>query len=261
MITQYFFISSVEVNEMWNFSLILVLIFSALSSLRNARKFHSFVFTSWIFIHEQQLLQHESSSYGDQVTLDTPTTSHSHMERLQDVPTLPLPLVNSRLTRVTFATKATPPPLKGKPLLSVGSGNAITLSKPRASSFNVSTTDNNMAKLKNLHANSQSSEDLNTAEANFVGIGERLKKIETQIHTSSINLIIGAQDYDPSRSGANANEWEELEMRAATGCQGVQRENFTPSTLVMDCTTDNSKMPHCVVNGKLNSYSIFLNTV
>ena len=179
-----------------------------------------------------------------------PTTSHSHIERLQDVPTLPLPLVNSRLTRVTFATKATPPPLKGKPLLP-GGGNVISLAKPRASSFNVSATDNNMTKLKNLHTNSQSSEDLNTAEANLIGIGEHLKSIETQSHTSSMNLIIGAQDYDPSRSGATANEWEELEMRAATGCQGVQRENFTPSTLVMDCTTDNSKMPHCVVNGKL----------
>ena len=198
----------------------------------------------------QQLLQHESSSYGDQVTLDTPTTCHSHIDRLQDVPTLPLPLVNSRLTRVTFATKATPPPLKGKPLLSVGGGgNVLSLAKPRASSFNVSTTDNNVMKLKNLHANSQSSEDLNTTKGNFVSIGERLKSIETQSHTSLMNLIIGAHDYDPSRSGAMANEWEELEMRAATGCQGVQRENFTPSTLVMDCTTDNSKMPHCVVNG------------
>ena len=205
----------------------------------------------------QQLLQHESSSYGDQVTLDMPTTSHSHIERLQDVPTLPLPLVNSRLTRVTFATKATPSPLKGKPLLSAG-GNAISLAKPRASSFNVSTTDNNLTKLKNLHTNSQSSEDLNTTEASLIGIGEHLKNIETQSHTSSMNLIIGAQDYDPSRSGATANEWEELEMRAATGCQGVQRENFTPSTLVMDCTTDNSKMPHCVVNGKLNKYCNWL---
>lgn len=202
------------------------------------------------FLLIQQLLQHESSSYGDQVTLDTPTTCHSHIDRLQDVPTLPLPLVNSRLTRVTFATKATPPPLKGKPLLSGGGGNVLSLAKPRASSFNVSAADNNV-KLKNLHANSQSSEDLNTVEANLMGIGERLKSIESQSHTSSMNLIIGAQDYDPSRSGATANEWEELEMRAATGCQGVQRENFTPSTLVMDCTTDNSKMPHCVINGKV----------
>ena len=212
----------------------------------------------------QQLLQHESSSYGDQVTLDTPTTCHSHIERLQDVPTLPLPLVNSRLTRVTFATKATPPPLKGKSLLSGGGGggNTLSLAKPRASSFNVSTTDNkNVTNLKNLHTNSQSSEDLNTVEANLIGIGEHLRSIETQSHHSlSMNLIIGAQDYDPSRSGATANEWEELEMRAATGCEGVQRENFTPSTLVMDCTTDNSKMPNCVVNGELNEYMYYENS-
>ena len=155
---------------------------------------------------------------------------------------------------MTFATKATPPPLKGKPLLSGSGGNRITLAKPRASSFNVSTTDNNTAKLKTLHANSQSSEDLNIAEANLIGIGEHLKNIATQSHTSSMNLIIGAQDYDPLRSGASADEWEKLEMRAATGCQGVQRENFIPSTLVMDCTTDNSKMPHCVVNGKFKKY-------
>ena len=75
--------------------------------------------------------------------------------------------------------------------------------------------------------------------------------MDLKSNTSSTNLIIGAQDYDPLRSGTSAREWEELEMRAATGCQGVLRENFTPSTLVMDPTTDNSKMPHCVVNGKL----------
>ena len=119
----------------------------------------------------------------------------------------------------------------------------------------MATTDNkNVTKLKNLHTNSQSSEDLNIVEANLIGIGEHLRSIETQSqHSSSMNLIIGAQDYDPSRSGATANEWEELEMRAATGCEGVQRENFTPSTLVMDCTTDNSKMPNCVVNGEINN--------
>ena len=74
--------------------------------------------------------------------------------------------------------------------------------------------------------------------------------IETQSLTSSTNLIIGAQGYDPSRSGASVSEWEELEMRSTASCQGVLHENFTASKLVMDCTTDNSKIPHCVVNGK-----------
>ena len=121
----------------------------------------------------------------------------------------------------------------------------------------MSTADNNQAKLKNLHSNSQSSEDLNVTGAKLIGIGEHLKTIETQSHAASTNLIIGAQDYDPSRSGASINEWEKLEMRAATGCQGVHRENFTASTLVMDCTTDNSKMPHCVVNGKLHCVQLY----
>ena len=84
----------------------------------------------------------------------------------------------------------------------------------------------------------------------MIGIGEHLKIIETQSHASSMNLIIGAQGCDPSRSGASINEWEELEMRSTASCQGILHENFTASTLVMDCTTNNSKMPHCVVNGK-----------
>ena len=93
-------------------------------------------------------------------------------------------------------------------------------------------------------------EDLNVAGAKLIGIGEHLKIIETQSHASLTNLIIGAQGYDPSRSGASINEWEELEMRSTASCQGVLHEKFTASTLVMDCTTDNSKIPHCVVNGK-----------
>ena len=188
----------------------------------------------------------ESYSCSDQVTLDTPTTSQSHVDRLSDVPTLPLPLVKSQLTRVTFATKATPPAM-GKSLLPAV--NITSFSKPRASSFNVST-DHDFDKSKRL--SSQSSEDLNfnLSRAKVTDIGAHLRTIASQSQTSSVNLIVGAQDYDPSRGGASTAEWEELEKKAASGCQGVSRENFAPSTLVMDSTTDNSKMPHCVVNGK-----------
>ena len=193
----------------------------------------------------QQLLQLESHSYGKQVTLDMPTTNQSHVERLEGVPTLPLPLVNAKLTQVTFATKATPP-LMGK---SLSSGTNFLLSKPRASSFNVST-DNDLAVDKAL--SSQSTDDLNikVLGSNFTDLSEHLKAVESQSHTSSANLIIGAQDYDPSKSDASIVEWEELEMQAASGCQGVPRENFSPATLVMNETTDNSRMPHCVVNGQ-----------
>ena len=76
-----------------------------------------------------------------------------------------------------------------------------------------------------------------------------MKSLDSKSHTSSVNLIIGAQDYDSSKSDLTPDEWEELEMKAASGCQGVPRENFTSSTLVMDCSTDNSSMPLCVING------------
>ena len=185
----------------------------------------------------------ESYSYGEQVTLDTPTTSQSHVNRLQSVPTLPLPIVNSRLTRVTFATKATPP-FAGKSLLPGSSA------KPRASSFNV-PADKNVG-INNKGSTSKSTEDLNfnVSGSKFLDLGEYLETVESQSHTLLTNLIIGAQDYDSSRSNASVDEWEELEMRAAIGSQGVPRENFSPSTLVMDHTTDNSKMPHCVINGE-----------
>lgn len=83
-----------------------------------------------------------------------------------------------------------------------------------------------------------------------------MKTVESQSHALLTNLIIGAQDYDPSRSSASVDEWEKLEMRAAVGSQGVPRENFSPSTLVMDHTTDNSKMTHCVINGECDGGGI-----
>ena len=204
-----------------------------------------------MYTYIQQLLRTESYSYGEQVTLDTSTTSQSHIDCVQDVPSLPLPLVNSKLTRVTFATRATPPIKGNSPL----SGTNLSLTKPRASSFNVPTSKD-MAKAKSL--SSQSTEDLNFTRMNLAGLGEHLKAIETKNQSSLTNLIVGAQDYDSSRSGTTAAEWEELEMKAAAGCQGVLHENFTPSTLAMDCTTDNSRMPHCVVNGECawGQYSI-----
>ena len=65
------------------------------------------------------------------------------------------------------------------------------------------------------------------------------------------SLIIGAGDYNPSRCSGSKKEWEALEKRAVAGIRGVIRENFNPSVLVMDHDTDNSHIPLCVVNGKL----------
>ena len=82
-----------------------------------------------------------------------------------------------------------------------------------------------------------------------VTIAQHLRCLQ-QSGDSSSRIIIGASDYDPSRSKVSREEWVSLERRAASGLQGVARENFRPSLLVMDHATDNSHTPFCVINGK-----------
>ena len=82
-----------------------------------------------------------------------------------------------------------------------------------------------------------------------VTIAQHLRRLQ-QSGDSSSHIIIGASDYDPSRSKVSREEWVLLERNAASGLQGVARENFRPSLLVMDHTTDNSHTPFCVINGK-----------
>ena len=63
-------------------------------------------------------------------------------------------------------------------------------------------------------------------------------------------IIIGARDFNPSQIKGDKKEWRELEVIAARGPQGTPRENFQPSGVMMDQTTDNSHAPLCVVNGE-----------
>ena len=81
-------------------------------------------------------------------------------------------------------------------------------------------------------------------------LGQYLNSKQQQSGSSLTNLIIGASDYDPSKMKATKDEWEELEIKAAAGIGGVLHENFHPTVVMMDETSDNSTTPFCVVNGK-----------
>ncbi len=76
-------------------------------------------------------------------------------------------------------------------------------------------------------------------------IGEYLKS-----NSNGSNLVLGVSDYDHSKIKATKKEWEKLEKQAAAGVGGVLHENFHPSVLMMDESTDNSAHPVVVVNGK-----------
>ena len=163
---------------------------------------------------------------------------------MSQVPRLPVPFIAPQLTRVTFATAVSPEslesPLRLEPAKVGGRFTSEDNSKSRSTSFG-SDKDSNVLLEEELQ------------KLSSVTIGEHMKK---QLHTSkntsgsSECLIIGASDYDPARLSVSGARWEGLEMRAASGVSGVLHENFTPSTLVVDHSTNNSSMPLCTVNGE-----------
>ena len=193
----------------------------------------------------QQLLESsDEPSPMDQVDLATQT----HVDGL---PLLPVPFVQSQLTRVTFATAPTKGNLAQPLRLSKNSPT-----KPRSSSFNTSSqmlVDSNIL-VEEMNAKARSTSFNLSPEVSLssTSLSQHLKQLESTSGSSSNSLIIGASDYDPGRGDSGSKQWEELEMKASVGISGVQHENFQPSTLVMDHSTDNTKMPICVVNGKLH---------
>ena len=80
-----------------------------------------------------------------------------------------------------------------------------------------------------------------------------LQQLESSSWGSTSNILVGMQDYDPSR-GVNGGEedmvkWAELEMQAAVGMHGALHENFVQSVQVVDHQTHNSQMHFTVVKG------------
>ena len=145
---------------------------------------------------------------------------------------LPLPFVRPQLTRVTFATSVTPESLE----------QPANLGKESPGRHRAASTSSN----KDSNILEEEGEIVKQSRSNSgVTIAQHL-----QSGDSSSHIIIGASDYDPSRSKVSREEWVSLERRAASGLQGVARENFRPSLLVMDHATDNSHTPFCVINGK-----------
>ena len=160
-----------------------------------------------VFFSLQQVLAMELSPSS--LPVRPPTSTLSQSTRVTSLPSLPLPFVNSRLTRVTFLTGATPDSLN-RPHPLAGSDQ----SNPNTS------------------------------------LGQYLKSKQQQSGNTFTNLIIGANAYDPSKMKATKDKWEKLEIQAAAGVGGVLHENFQPSVLMMDESTDNSFTPVCAVNGE-----------
>ncbi len=91
----------------------------------------------------------------------------------------------------------------------------------------------------------------NTKNSTKLSIVQRLRLGRGDGGGSLPEEIIGASDYVPAKwARVSERDWEQLEKRAAGGCQGVLRENFSPSVLWRESCGDNSKMTPCVIGGK-----------
>ena len=172
---------------------------------------------------------------GQQVNLGLNSTSLTSADRVQSVPLLPIPFVKSSLTRVIFQT-------------GVSSERLCKLTK------NYTTEE----------GEEEEDEDEETERGREVARpigGARMKQILQQLTESSSNsssrkinpIIVGARDFNPQTVKGSTEEWRGLEEVAARGPQGTPHENFQPSVVIMNESTDNSRVPHCVVNGELQA--------
>ena len=179
---------------------------------------------------QQQLLNSNHSSVSNQIQLEQQKTVKTCADSVQNLPTLPLPFVRPQLTRVIFATSVSQESLK-QPLTLDG----VLTGRHRAASGSGIRDSNILA------------EEGETVKHSSMGasIIQHLRSLQ-----HSGDCVIGTSDYDPSRLKVPQEEWVSLERNAASGLRGVAMENFKPSLLVMDHTTDNSNTPFCVVNGK-----------
>lgn len=171
------------------------------------------------------LLSDSDYCSGQQVKLESDSTSLTSADRVQSVPLLPIPFINSSLTRVVLQTGIGVDTLQH--LIAQSSKDRVSES--------------------NVHESGREGEEVvNSLDK------ERMRELLLQITNNSNQntIIVGARDYNPLQIKGTTDEWRRLEEIAARGPRGTPRENFQPSIVIMDDITDNSKMPHCVVNGK-----------
>ncbi|CAI8014074.1 Trafficking protein particle complex subunit 8 [Geodia barretti] len=168
---------------------------------------------------------------GQQVNLGPESTSLTSADRVQSVPLLPIPFVKNSLTRVIFQT-------------------GISSERLRK------LTENSVVEEEEKDEEEEEEEEGRGREvARPIG-GARMRQIlqqltESNTITSCRNLkpiMIGARDFNPQTVKGSTEEWRGLEEVAARGPQGTPHENFKPSVVIMDESTDNSRVPHCVVN-------------
>ena len=173
---------------------------------------------------------------GQQVKLRIGSTSLTSADRVQSVPLLPVPFVNSSLTRVVLQTG---------------------INSERLPELLASSSDG---------PNSGGGEREEGREGEGEGGGEgegmrplRRERLRTLLQKLLVDasssqepkpLIIGARDFEPHQMKGTTAEWRELEEISAGGPRGTPRENFQPSVVVMDQKSDNSHVPHCVMNGE-----------
>lgn len=166
---------------------------------------------------------------------------------------LPLPFVSPHRTRVTLTTGPSPHSL-GRPL----EAEQDLLAKPRSRSTRDAHHQLQVApppkgrRLYEVRADDITGKSRSASTSNTTTIGQYLLGLnDDRSHDNTRTDIVGGRDYEPIE-GVCADEWEELERRAAVGMQGALHENFSPSVQVLDHETENSHMPFVVVNGEGN---------
>ena len=174
---------------------------------------------------------------GQQVNLGPESTSLTSADRVQSVPLLPIPFVKSSLTRVIFQTG---------------------ISSERLRRLTKNSVVEEEEKDEDEDEEEEEGRGRGREVAKPIG-GARMRQILQQLTgsntiTSSRNLkpiMIGARDFNPQTVKGSTEEWRGLEEVAARGPQGTPHENFQPSVVIMDESTNNSRVPYCVVNGKI----------
>ena len=169
----------------------------------------------------QLLLNDMDYCSGQQVSLGAESTSLTSADRVQSVPLLPIPFINSSLTRVVFQMGV------------------------------------NSQHLRRL-INEATPTETNEGEGQEVrSLGkEKMREILQQLSETDSGsrdpkpLIIGARDFNLLQMRGSVGDWRGLEELGARGPRGTPRENFQPCVVVMDHGTENSSVPHCVVNGE-----------
>ena len=221
------------------------------------KKFHSIVsyFQSRpdVFSILQQLLSSADASVGVQLSLEQNQTSQTCLERIQDVPVLPLPFANPQLTRVTFATGISLESLESEwdPQLTKSQQGNVNMyrNRSRSSPARDGILSPGIQDLRDSNVIAES-RNRHGSDCRAISSEEWLKRVKQNRGDSSKLVIVGASDYDPTRlKCSREGQWVSLERRAAAGLRGVPRENFKPSVLAADRETENSHMPFCVVNG------------